>query len=148
MKSRRPRASASQLRLSTSKRIDPAQVRALFRAAGWQEDLARYSRAQTQKLLRHSYLVLSAWNKKKLVGLASAVSDGVLCGLVQNLVIHPDHRGRGLGTSLLREMSRLMRRRRISCLYVLGNRGKRAKKFFRRGGFYPLDWKIYLQLTR
>lgn len=148
MKSRRPRASASQLRLSTSKRIDPVQVRALFRASGWQEDLARYSRAQTQKLLRHSYLVLSVWNKKKLVGFASAVSDGVLCGLVQNLVVHPAQRGRGIGTFLLREMSRLMRRQRITCLYVLGNRGKRAQTFFRRGGFHPLNWKIYLQLTR
>jgi len=151
MKLRRRRAPGSalpRLRISTSKRIDPRQVKALFRAGGWEEDLASYRPAQIQKLLRHSHLVLSAWNQKELVGFASAVSDGVLCGLVENLIIHPAYRKRGLGTRLLRELAGRMKKQRITCLYVLGNRGKRAQTFFSRVGFHPLDWKIYLRLTR
>jgi N-acetylglutamate synthase-like GNAT family acetyltransferase len=151
MKSRRRRAPGKalpRLRFSTSKRIDPKQVKALFRAGGWKEDLARYSPAQIQKLMRNSHLVLSVWNQKQLVGFASAVSDGVLCGLVENLIIHPDYRGGGLGTRMLRELAGIMKRQRITCLYVLGNRGKRAQTFFHRVGFRPLDWRIYLRLTR
>lgn len=138
----------TKLRLSSSKRVDPAQVKALFRAAGWTEDLARYSRAQIQKLLRHSHLVLTVWNRKELVGFASVVSDGILCGLVQNLVIHPDYRGRGLGTRLLRELARTLSRQRISCLYALGTRSKKARVFLSRVGFRPLAWNVFVRLTR
>lgn len=137
----------AQLRLTHSKRIDPAQVKALFRATGWTEDLARYSPRQIRKLLRHSHLVLSAWNQKKLVGFASVISDGVLCGLVENLVVHPDYRRRGLGTRLLRELARAARRQRI-CLYVLGIRGKGGRAFFGRAGFQPLGWQVFVRLGR
>ena len=151
MKSRRrqtPGKALPRLRFSKSKRIDPKQVKALFRAGGWKEDLARYSPAQIQKFMRKSHLVLSAWDQKQLVGFTTAVSDGVLCGLVENLIIHPDYRGRGLGTRMLRELAATMKRQRITCLYALGNRGPRPQKFFRRVGFHPLDWKIYLRFTR
>lgn len=137
------------MRLTTSKQVDPAAVKALFRAAGWTEDIAHYRPAQIQKLLRHSYLVLTAWtDKRKLVGFASAVSDGVLCGLVLNLLVHPAHRGNGLGTRLLRELSRAMNRQGIGCLYVLGTRGKKARAFFRRIGFHPLAWNVFLRHAR
>ena len=138
-----------RVRLQATKRVTPAQVKALFRAAGWDEDIAHYSAAQIQKLLRHSYLVLTAWTEKKeLVGLASAVSDGTLCGLVQNLVIHPGYRRHGLGTKLLRQLARTMGRHGISCLYALGTRGKKARAFFRRVGFHSLDWKVFLRHVR
>lgn len=135
------------VRLSTSKRINPRQVKALFRDAGWTEDLAHYAPKQIQKLLRHSHLVLSAWNRKKLVGFASAVSDGVLCAMVQNLVVHPDFRRRGLGTALLREMARTMKKQHVSCLFALGHRRGWARRFFERVGFRPLDWGVYLSLS-
>lgn len=145
-----PRSSAGlRVRLHDSKRVSPAQLKALFRATGWTEDLARYSRAQIQKLLRHSHLVLTAWNdKQELVGFASAVSDGVLCGLVQNLVVHPAFRRAGLGTRLLRQLAGTMRRQGISCLYALGTRSRAAQAFFRRVGFRPLNWNVYVRLTR
>jgi N-acetylglutamate synthase-like GNAT family acetyltransferase len=136
------------VRLTDSKRVAPAAVRQLFRATGWTEDIAAYSPRQIEKLLRHSHLVLTAWDGKKLVGFASAVSDGVLCGLVQNLVVHPDYRGNGLGTRLLQELAASMRRQRIPCLYALGTRGKKAGSFFRRVGFHPLNWKVFLRPMR
>lgn len=137
------------LRLQNSRRVAPAQVKALFRAAGWNEDIARYSPAQIRKLLHHSHMVLTAWNgKRELVGLASAVSDGVLCGLVQNLVVHPNYRRRGLGTRLLHELARTMTRQGIPCLYVLGTRSKGARTFFGRVGFRPLPWNVFVRLSR
>lgn len=138
-----------RVRLTTSKQVDPAAVKALFRAAGWTEDIAHYRPAQIDKLLRHSYLVLTAWSEKdKLVGFASAVSDGVLCGLVQNLVVHPTHRGNGLGTRMLRALAGHLNSHGIHCLYALGTRGKKARAFFRRVGFHPLAWNVFLRHTR
>jgi len=136
------------VRLTSSKRVAPAAVRELFRAAGWTEDIAAYSPRQIQKLLRHSHLVLTAWDAEKLVGFASVVSDGVLCGLVQNLVVHPDYRGNGLGTRLLRLLAGTMRRQGIHCLYALGTRNRGTRTFFRRVGFHPLNWSVFVRQSR
>ena len=136
------------MRLTSSKRVAPAAVRELFRAAGWTEDIAAYSPRQIQKLLRHSHLVLTAWDAEKLVGFASVVSDGVLCGLVQNLVVHPDYRGNGLGTRLLRLLAGTMRRQGIHCLYALGTRNRGTRTFFRRVGFHPLNWSVFVRQSR
>lgn len=145
MKARRHQS----VKLQVSKRIPPAAVRKLFREAGWTEDIARYSPTQIRKLLGCSHLVLTARNQsQELVGFVSAVSDGVLCGLVQNLVVHPKYRRRGLGTRLLRELAQTMRRQGIPCLYVLGRRGKGARAFFHRVGFRPLQWNVFVRLTR
>lgn len=143
-----PHGSQPSLHLGNSRRINPEDIRNLFRAAGWTEDIVRYSAVQIRKLLRQSHIVLTAWQGKTLVGLASAVSDGVLCGLVQNLIVHPRYRRRGLGTRLLRMLAREMTAQRISSLYVLGTRGPKARAFFNRAGFRPLRWNVYVHLTR
>ena len=137
-----------QFRLGNSKEVDPTNLRNLFRAAGWTEDIARYSAPQIRKLLRHSHIVLTAWDGKALVGLASAVSDGALSGMVQNLIVHPRYRRRGLGARLLRELAREMRAQRIASVYVLGTRGRKARAFFSRAGFRQLDWNVYVRLNR
>ncbi|MGH9803621.1 MAG: GNAT family N-acetyltransferase [Candidatus Acidiferrales bacterium] len=137
-----------RFRLGNSKGIEPARLRSLFRAAGWTEDIARYSAPQIRKLLRQSHTVLTAWDGKNLVGLASAVSDGVLSGMVQNLVVHPRYRRRGLGARLLRELARVMSAQRIGSIYVLGTPGGRARAFFNRAGFRPLRWGVYVRLNR
>ena len=137
------------VRIEETKRVAPGQVRALFRAAGWDEDLARYSPRQVQALLRQSHRVLAAWCPTgTLVGFASAVSDGVLCAMVQNLLVHPDYRKRGVGTRLLRQLIRAYRRQGIPCVYVLGRRGRRARQFFARAGFQPLNWNVFAHLTK
>lgn len=143
-----PSATSLRFQFDDSKGIAPAQVRALFRTAGWTEDIADYSSSQIRKLLRHSHTVLTAWHDTRLVGLASAVSDGVLCGMVQNLVVHPRYRRHGLGTRLLRRLSRKLAGERIPCLYVLGMRGRKARAFFNRAGFRSLRWNVYLRLNR
>lgn len=142
------RTSALRFRLENSKSIHPAHIRQLFRAAGWKEDIARYSAAQIRRLLRQSHIVLTAWHGKNLVGLASAVSDGVLCGMVQNLIVHPRYRRHGLGARLLRALVHHMSSQRIGSLYVLGARGVPARDFFRRAGFRPLRWSVYVRLNR
>lgn len=142
-----PPASALRYQFGSPNSIEPSRVRALFRAAGWTEDIAAYSAQQIRKLLHHSHTVLTAWHQSHLVGLASAVSDGVLCAMVQNLVVHPRYRRRGLGTRLLRMLARKLSAERISCIYVLGMPGRRARAFFDRTGFRPLRWNVYLRLN-
>ncbi len=141
---RRPRP-GGRIELRNSKRVPPAELKRLFRESGWTEDIVRYSPSRVRKLLRQSHLVLTAWDDKKMVGFASVVSDGTLCGLVQNLLVHPRYRGRGLGTRLLRHLTRFMRRQGVTFLYALGGRGPQVRTFLNRAGFRRLTWSVFLR---
>lgn len=138
------RRGTQRITLRISKRVAPAQVKNLFRAAGWTEDLAHYSEQKLRRKLSRSHLVVTAWNAKRLVGFASVISDGALCALVDNLVVHPDHRKRGVGTSLLRGVSRELRRQKVEYVFILGTRGRRPREFFQRAGFQSFPWNVFL----
>lgn len=127
-----------------SRRVSPAQVKQLFRAAGWTGDLAHYSDRKLRRTLDHSHLIVTAWSAKDLVGFANAISDGVVCAMVENLVVHPKHRSRGLGTRMLRSLRRELRRHRVEFVFTLGPRGRRTREFFGRAGFQPLAWGVFL----
>lgn len=44
----------------------------------------------------------AAWDGDRLVGFARAVSDGATVCLLQDVLVHPEHRRTGLGTGLVR----------------------------------------------
>ena len=138
------RRGTQRITLRISKRVAPTQLKTLFRAAGWTEDLARYSDQKLRRKLSRSHLVVTAWNAKRLVGFASVISDGALCALVDNLVVHPDHRKRGAGTSLLRRVSDELSRQKVKYVFILGTRGWHTREFFERAGFQSLSWNVFL----
>lgn len=144
-----PRKAAVPRRLAiefrTTKRLPPEEVKKLFRAAGWTGDLARYSAKKIRLKLNRSHLVVTAWQKKHLVGFASAISDGVLCALVDNLIVHPGLRGNGLGGSLMRRLGKELRAQGVEYIFGLGARSKKSNKFFEGAGFQQIPWRVFLR---
>lgn len=145
-KAAKPKRLAIEFR--TTKRLPPEEVKKLFRAAGWTGDLARYSAKKVRLKLNRSHLVVTAWQEKQLVGFASAISDGVLCALVDNLIVHPGLRGNGLGGSLMRRLGKELRAQGVEYIFGLGTRSKKSNKFFEGAGFQQIPWRVFLRSPR
>jgi ribosomal protein S18 acetylase RimI-like enzyme len=84
--------------LSHAERAIPAdQVLALYQAVAWWPERTT---AQLSAVLRGSPAV-GAWQGGQLIGFARAVTDGVLRAYVEDVIVAPAHRGRGVGQALL-----------------------------------------------
>lgn len=62
--------------------------------------------AQHLEILRSSYAVVLAIDveSNRVVGFVNAISDGILMAYLPLLEVLPEHRGRGIGTELVRRM--------------------------------------------
>lgn len=56
------------------------------------------------KLLRASDCIVLAWMGERVVGYATALSDGVLFSVVTSIEVLPEFQGRGLGRELMNRM--------------------------------------------
>lgn len=141
-----PQKSVTEFR--TTRSLPPEEVKRLFRAAGWTGDLARYSAKKIRLKLNRSHLVVTAWQGKELVGFATAISDGVLTALVDNLLVHPSQRGNGLGSTLMRRLGKELRRQGVEYIFGLGTRSRKSDEFFEGAGFQQIPWRVFLRTPR
>jgi GNAT superfamily N-acetyltransferase len=61
-------------------------------------------RETVQRLVRQATRVVGLYHRGQQVGFCRAVSDGVSFAYLADVYVLPDHRGRGLGEELVREM--------------------------------------------
>lgn len=80
---------------------------------GWKKDVSPAAHLQ---ILRSSYRAFVAYDTdiNRVVGFITAISDGVLCAYIPLLEVLPSHRGKRVGTWLLRLM-----RKELGSLYML-----------------------------
>jgi predicted N-acetyltransferase YhbS len=86
---------------------DPARVDMdavhdyLARESYWAEGR---SRETVERLVREATRVVGVYYEGNQVGFARAFSDGCALAYLADVYVLPDHRGRGLGVELVREM--------------------------------------------
>ena len=142
-------AKKQQIELRTTKQVPPAQVRQLFRLGGWPEDIPRFPDGKVRAMLRRSYLVVSAWYGKTLVGLVSVVSDGSISAYIENLMVAPAYRRRGIAKAMLRRALAELRKQKVPFIFTLGPRAASAGKgLFAQTGFRALKWIPYVYPPR
>lgn len=96
---------------STVRGLTPSRLRGFFE--GWPDPP---SAATHLRILRDSHAVELAVERStgRVVGFVNAVSDGVLCAYLPLLEVLPSHRGRGIGSELVRRLLR-----RLDDLYMV-----------------------------
>jgi GNAT superfamily N-acetyltransferase len=62
------------------------------------------SRATVERLVREATRVVGLYHEGQQVGFARAFSDGCALAYLADVYVLPEHRGRGLGVELVREM--------------------------------------------
>lgn len=69
--------------------------------------------------LSHSFPVITAWDRQRLIGFARATSDGVYRATIWDVVIHPEYRGAGLGRQLVQTVLAHPHMRRVERVYLM-----------------------------
>ncbi len=87
------------MKFSETDMPDRREMAALYNAVGW----TAYTNDsdQLEKAIRNSTYVVTARHQGELTGLARAVSDDVSIFYLQDVLVHPDHRGKGVGRHLI-----------------------------------------------
>ena len=88
------------IRISLIKSWDNAEIVFLYKTGGWWKDT--YNPAEIPRLITGSFaFAVAVDNNKRAIGMGRAISDGVSDAYIQDLVILPEYRGRGIGTRIL-----------------------------------------------
>ncbi len=82
-------------------RIDLPQLVSLYEATWWAQGRVL---ADVQRAIDHSHPVISAWDGPELVGFTRVISDLTYRATIWDVIIHPSHRGRGIGSALVRQV--------------------------------------------
>jgi ribosomal protein S18 acetylase RimI-like enzyme len=62
------------------------------------------SKTQAQKALDHSLFTVCAYDGKRPAGMGRIVGDGAVICYIQDLLVHPDYQGMGIGNRLIEEL--------------------------------------------
>lgn len=128
---------------------DPVEVLSLYQSVGW----TSYTAAPDTLMagLAGSWLVLAArdWSGR-LIGLARVVGDGNTIAYLQDVLVHPDCQGRGVGGALLDEVIAHTTAIRQLVLLTDAEPGQRA--FYESRGFtevhdHPAGLRSFVRLA-
>ena len=86
--------------------------------------------------LMTSYYHIAVYEDDKMVGYIDSVSNGVTDAYIQDLMVHPDYQGKGLGTELMNQMITYLKENRIYIISVVFEES--LKPFYDRFGFYHM----------
>jgi len=124
--------------------LPASEVLSLYESAGWWKPGDRV--ADIPALLAGSFLVASAWRGGVLVGMGRVLSDGVSDGYIQDVVVLPEHRGRGLGAAVVAFLRDRCVARKLAWIGLIGEPGTRA--FYERLGFRVMERYVPMLLER
>ncbi len=129
-------------RLFTDRDIAPRELARLFAAVGWGTEM-EYSLEKIRTSIKsHSFVAYIRDEHHRLVGYVSVFTDGAFSVVLNELVVDPEHQGRGLGRALLQAVEKAFPGLPI---YVMAFESSAA--FFARQG-YALPHRPMLVMTK
>ena len=113
---------------------DTGEIVALYRSAGWWQE-ERDDPSEIGELIRGSLVFVVAVDRAsgRAVGMGRAISDGVSDAYIQDLVVLPEYRGRGIGRAILRQVLAACRAKGIGWIGLIAEGG--SDGFYRPLGF-------------
>jgi len=115
---------------STGKAVPPEQIIALHKACNYS---AWWSERNVRAMLDHVHTLVTAWQGDQLVGTVGVVSDGVNYAHIDDLMVHPSHRGKGIGSEMMRRALQAIEPLGLRFVQLIPIPGRES--FFARLGF-------------
>ncbi len=86
--------------------------------------------------LMSSYYHIAIYNMDSLIGYIDCVSNGVTDAYIQDLMVHPDYQGKGIGTDLMKIMIDFLKNKHIYMISVVYE--EKLKPFYEKFGFFNM----------
>lgn len=123
----------SRIFFSKDRDIDLYELEELCDAVGW----SRRPLRKVKKAIQHSFIVVSMWEQRgsyrRLVGFSRATSDHAFNATIWDVVVHPEHQGKGLGKALMKQIIKELRGEDISNITLFAD--PEVVNFYRGLGF-------------
>ena len=116
-----------------NEKVDVKEICDLRQAVGWnrmEKELA------DPRLKSYYHIAVYEEENQNLIGFVDSISNGVTDAYIQDLMIHPDFQGKGLGSELMNKMIDYLKKAGIYMISVLYDES--LKDFYARFGFYNL----------
>ena len=107
----------------------------LYAAVGWTNYVRRPD--MLEQAYRNSLCTLAAYEEGRLAGIVRAVGDGCSIIFIQDLLVLPEYRRRGIGTGLLNAV--MDKYGAAYQIELLTDDTEKARSFYRSAGFRPAD---------
>jgi Acetyltransferase (GNAT) family. len=120
--------------------FDAGRLQALFLSVGWSSG---HFPEKLAAALKNYGSVLSAWDEDKLVGLVSAMDDGVMTAYIHYMLVDPAYQKRGIGAELLR----MTKEHYKDYLRVLLVAYDKEMRFYEHCGFKAGQGKTVMEIT-
>jgi spermidine synthase len=112
------------------------EVVELYKSAGWWQESPE-AREVIPSMIRGSFCFMVARSiQGRIVGMARAISDGFSDAYIQDVVVSPEFRGRGVGKELVRRLTQYCVSRKIAWIGLVAEPG--TQEIYENLGFRPL----------
>ena len=120
------------------------QLAELYQLAGFTDD-GDEPLLWLNAVLSGSLLCVGAFRRDRLVGFGRALGDGVSDAYLQDIVVHADFRGRGLGRKIVTFLIAELRKTGVSWIGLVAVPG--MENFYRKLGFVELAGHTPMRLA-
>lgn len=83
-----------------TKNLDPKKLLDLYHSIGWAKKANSKGAKDIAKAYKNSQIVISAWDKNKILGVVKGITDKITQGIVTGLVVHKNYQRQGIGRKL------------------------------------------------
>jgi len=104
------------------------QIADLRQAVGWNRMESCYENEHM-----NSYFHISVYDGEKLIGYIDTVSNSITDAYIQDLMVHPEYQGKGIGTELMNRTIAYLKERKVYMISVVFE--ERLLPFYKRFGF-------------
>ena len=113
--------------------ISTEDYNSLRRSVGWKE----LDPGQAGRGLENSAFIIAARENGEAVGAARVIGDGGYMYLIADVMVRPDHQGRGIGKAMISEINRWLERMGENGLCIMANlmATKGNEGFYEKLGF-------------
>jgi ribosomal protein S18 acetylase RimI-like enzyme len=114
----------------------------LYRLQGWWEPPTDHDPKLAEAVIQGSHCFVIATRQGRIVGMGRTISDRASDAYIQDLTVHPEYRGRGIGTRMVQELVGRLLSDGLGWIGLVAEAG--TWDFYRRIGFADMPGSILM----